>query len=178
MSKVEKPKADSGKVLVPYSKEMQALLKRQSYNAGKRPSGHDVSATGFLTDRGGAISANVLDFAGNADRVPSSLQIFAGTGWDTAYRSYCQAHDVEAHPARMQIDLAAFFINFLTDEGDLVMDPFAGSNTTGSAAETLKRRWVSIEAERRYVTGSKGRFGAYFGDAGSSPADRIREKKK
>lgn len=164
MSKVERPKADSGQVLVPYSKEMQALLKRQSYNAGKRPSGHDVSPTGFLTDRGGAISANVLDFAGDADRVPPSLLKFAGTGWDTAYRAFCETNGVEAHPARMQMDLAAFFIKFLTAEGDLVMDPFAGSNTTGSAAETLKRQWISVEAESRYVIGSKGRFTTFFGD--------------
>jgi DNA modification methylase len=164
MSKVERPKADSSKVLTPYSKDMLALLTRQSYNAGKRPSGHKISGTGFLTDRGGAISGNVLDFGDGADRLPSSLLKFAGTGWDTAYRDYCKAQNVEAHPARMQIDLAAFFITFLTDEGDLVMDPFAGSNTTGAAAENLGRRWLSIEAEERYVTGSRGRFGAFFED--------------
>jgi DNA modification methylase len=172
MSKVERPKADNSKVLVPYSKEMQALLKRQSYNAGKRPSGHHVSPAGFLTDRGGAISANVLDFPREADRIPPSLLKFAGTGWDTAYRAYCEAKKVEAHPARMQMDLAVFFIYFLTDEGDLVMDPFAGSNTTGSAAETLKRRWISIEAENRYVIGSKGRFTAFFKDAGALASRR------
>lgn len=138
MSKIERPKADSRKVLVPYSKEMQALLKRQSYNAGKRPSGHRISEKGFLIDRGGAISANVLDFGTEDDRLPASLLKFAGTGWDTAYRNYCNALNVEVHPARMQMDLASFFITLLTDEDDLVMDPFAGSNTTGAAAETLE----------------------------------------
>jgi len=178
MSKVERPKADSGKVLLPYSKEMQALLKRQSYNAGKRPSGHDVSPTGFLTDRGGAISANVLDLDNGTDRVPPSLLKFAGTGWDTSYRAYCKANDVEAHPARMQMDLAAFFIKFLTDEGDLVMDPFAGSNTTGAAAETLKRRWVAIEAEHRYVIGSKGRFTSFFKETASPTEEATTGKRK
>ena len=173
MSKVEKPKADSGNVLLPYSKEMRVLLKRQSYNAGKRPSGHDVSPTGFLTDRGGAISANVLDFVGEPDRVPPSLLKFSGTGWDTAYRDYCKAQNVEAHPARMQMNLATFFIKFLTDDGDLVMDPFAGSNTTGSAAEELGRRWIAVEAEERYVIGSKGRFGAFF-----NPAAQLAAKTK
>jgi site-specific DNA-methyltransferase (cytosine-N4-specific) len=172
MSKVQRPKANSGNVLLPYSKDMQALLKRQSYNAGRRPSGHDVSATGFLTDRGGAISANVLDFTSEPDRVPPSLLKFSGTGWDTAYRDYCKAQNVEAHPARMQMDLAAFFIKFLTDEGDLVMDPFAGSNTTGSAAEELGRKWLSVEAEERYVIGSKGRFGHFFTNQSSTQAGK------
>jgi site-specific DNA-methyltransferase (cytosine-N4-specific) len=162
MSKTERPKASNGNVLLPYSKDMLALLKRQTYNAGKRPSGHDISPTGFLKDRGGAISPNVLDFADGDERVPPSLLKFSGTGWDATYRDYCNQQNVEAHPARMQMDLAAFFIKFLTDEGDLVLDPFAGSNTTGSAAEELGRKWIAVEAEERYVIGSKGRFPAFF----------------
>ena len=38
------------------------------------------------------------------------------------------------------------------------MDPFAGSNTTGYIAEQLKRKWIAIEAEQKYIDGSKGRF--------------------
>ncbi|HEV2944003.1 MAG TPA: DNA methyltransferase [Solirubrobacteraceae bacterium] len=51
-----------------------------------------------------------------------------------------------------------FFVRFLTDEGDLVLDPFAGSNTTGATAEGLERRWLSIEPEAAYIAGSIGRF--------------------
>ncbi|MGH7628833.1 MAG: DNA methyltransferase, partial [Gemmatimonadales bacterium] len=40
----------------------------------------------------------------------------------------------------------------------LVMDPFAGSNTTGFAAESLKRRWISIESRSDYVASSLARF--------------------
>jgi len=58
----------------------------------------------------------------------------------------------------MPLDLPKFFIKFLTDEGDLVLDPFAGSNTTGAAAELLKRRWISIEVQSDYVASSLGRF--------------------
>jgi site-specific DNA-methyltransferase (cytosine-N4-specific) len=46
----------------------------------------------------------------------------------------------------------------LTDEGDFVLDPFAGSNTTGAEAENLKRRWISIEPRDEYIKGSMGRF--------------------
>jgi site-specific DNA-methyltransferase (cytosine-N4-specific) len=58
----------------------------------------------------------------------------------------------------MPIGVVEFFIKFLTTSGDLVLDPFAGSNTTGAAAHQLKRRWLSVEARKDYVAGSLGRF--------------------
>jgi site-specific DNA-methyltransferase (cytosine-N4-specific) len=156
MSKAEFPKADNRRVLNPYSSDMKKLLKKQNYNSGKRPSGHVISEKGFLTDHGGAIGPNVLDLTGA--HYPEALLKFTGTKWDANYRSYCEAQGLPAHPARMQSSLSAFFIQFLTDEGDLVVDPFGGSNTTGSVAEELGRRWISVEAERDYVEGSRGRF--------------------
>jgi DNA modification methylase len=156
LSKTEKPKADNRKVLNPYSKDMLKLLKTKKYNAGARPSGHVISETGFLTDHGGSIGPNVIDLSGQ--HFPESLLKFTGTKWDAVYRAYCKARDLPAHPARMQSSLCAFFIQFLTDEGDLVFDPFGGSNTTGSVAEDLNRRWISVEAERSYIEGSLGRF--------------------
>ena len=59
----------------------------------------------------------------------------------------------------MPREIAEFFINFLTDEDDTVLDPFAGSNTTGAVAESLNRNWVAIEMDPEYVAGSIGRFG-------------------
>lgn len=157
MSKTPRPKADNRRVLTPYSKDMRRLLARKSYNSGKRPSGHDISPTGFLTDHGGAIPANVVDLV-DTRAIPDSLLRFSNTGWDAAYRKYCEDHMLEAHPARMQPGLAGFFIQLLTDEGDLVVDPFAGSNTTGAVAEQLNRSWLGIEAHLPYAEGAKGRF--------------------
>lgn len=156
MSRAEFPKADNRRVLNPYSSDMKSLLKKQSYNAGKRPSGHKISETGFLTDHGGAIGPNVLDLTG--EHYPEALLRYTGTKWDAGYRSYCRDRGLPAHPARMQSSLSAFFIQFLTDKEDLVLDPFGGSNTTGSVAESLERNWVSVEAERSYIDGSRGRF--------------------
>ena len=56
------------------------------------------------------------------------------------------------------MEIAEFFIRFLTDEGDLVFDPFAGSNTTGATAELLNRRWISCEPEWHYAASSAVRF--------------------
>lgn len=144
MSASEKPKADNRRVLQEYSKSMKDLLKTGKYNAGKRPSEHNIGEQSFLSDNGGAI--------------PGSVLTFANTQANDEYQVYCRDQKIELHPARMPIELAGFFINFLTDPGDLVLDPFGGSNTTGAAAERLSRFWLSIEAEEKYISGSMGRF--------------------
>jgi DNA modification methylase len=161
MSKTENPKADNRRVLLPYSASMKHLLRRGTYNAGRRPSGHRLSKTGFLTDQGGSISPSVIKVLDNDAMYPESLLQFTGTAWDTGYRSYCKQRSLKAHPARMQPGLAGFFISFLTEPGDLVMDPFGGSNTTGAVAEHLQRRWVAVEADENFAEGSKGRFTSY-----------------
>lgn len=160
MSKSKFPKADNRKVLNPYSKDMKRLLKSKKYNAGVRPSGHVISETGFLQDHGGSIGPNVIDLVG--EHFPEALLRYTGTKWDAKYRAYCKVKGLHAHPARMQSSLSAFFIEFLTDENDLVFDPFAGSNTTGAVAEELKRQWIGVEAEKEYIDGSRGRFAKFL----------------
>jgi hypothetical protein len=145
MSRVARPKADNRRVLVGYSKSMQKLLERGSYNAGERPSQHNIGQTSFLTNNGGAIPPNVLTISNT-------------TSTDD-YRRYCKEHQLPLHPARMPPELAEFFIRFLTEEGDLVVDPFGGSNSTGAAAEKLGRQWLTIEPDPDYIAGSKGRLG-------------------
>jgi site-specific DNA-methyltransferase (cytosine-N4-specific) len=58
----------------------------------------------------------------------------------------------------MPLDLASFFIKLLSEPGDIIYDPFGGSNTTGKAAELNGRRWVISELSEEYLHGSKGRF--------------------
>jgi site-specific DNA-methyltransferase (cytosine-N4-specific) len=158
MSRKEHPRADNRQVLLPYSDHMKGLLKSQKYNAGVRPSGHVISSKGFLTNHGGAIAPNVIRIGADDATLPESLLQFSGTSADLKYRQYCRDNDYELHPARMQMGLASFFIQFLTRPDDLVLDPFGGSNTTGYAAEMLKREWIAVEASREYALGSKGRF--------------------
>jgi len=54
--------------------------------------------------------------------------------------------------------LPEFFIKFLTEPGDLVVDPFAGSNVTGEVAERLGRHWLAFEIIEEYLEASKFRF--------------------
>ena len=62
------------------------------------------------------------------------------------------------HPSRFPIELPDFFIRLLTRPGDVVVDPFAGTGTTGVAAERLGRRWLVFEADAAYAVGIPGRL--------------------
>jgi site-specific DNA-methyltransferase (cytosine-N4-specific) len=51
-----------------------------------------------------------------------------------------------------------FFVKFLTEPGQTVLDPFAGSNVVGRVAEDLGRRWIAVEERREYLRSSRLRF--------------------
>lgn len=144
LSKIPNPKADNRQILEQYSKQMQKLIKKKTYNAGRRPSEHVIGDNSFMTDNGGAIPSNVI--------------IAANTSSKGNYFEYCKKNGLDIHPARMPHEVAEFFVKFLTKEDNLVLDPFAGSNMTGAVAEQLKRNWISIEINEIYARGSKGRF--------------------
>ena len=139
------PKADVRKVLAPYSDRMKRLLAKpeEFYSPTTRPSGHQV-ARGFERDNGGAIPPNLLQISNTESNTP--------------YLRRCKTAGIIPHPARFPEGLPEFFIKFLTEPGDLVLDPFSGSNTTGSVAERLGRRWMAWDAMEEYVAGSSLRF--------------------
>lgn len=144
LSPTANPKANNRNVLNPYSAAQQKLIKTGRFNAGKRPSQFVITEGAFAKDNGGSIAPSVLTISNTRSNDP--------------YQQYCRKQNIEFHPARMQPELPEFFIKFLTDPGDIVLDPFGGSNTTGSAAEALSRYWVSVEPNETYVRGSIGRF--------------------
>lgn len=142
LSKDPYPKADNRNVLLPYSDSMLELLRR-GYKAKLRPSGHDIS-TKFNRDNNGAIPPNLLEIA--------------NTESNSWYLRRCRETGLKPNPARYPAGLPRFFVRFLTDPGDLVLDPFAGSNITGAVAEKLGRRWIAVELVEEYVKGSMVRF--------------------
>jgi len=145
-SKAERPKADVRKVYAPYSDRMKLLLKDPAkfYKPAKRPSGHDVADTFGNRENKGAIPPNLL-------QIPN-------TDSNSHYMRTCKALNRERHPARFPADVPRFFIEFLADSGDLVVDIFSGSNTTGYVAEGLERKWIAMEISRSYAALSAIRF--------------------
>lgn len=143
-SKTDHPEADNRRVLVPYSESMKSLIKN-GYTAKKRPSGHDISDK-FGKDNGGAI--------------PSNLLTIANTESNSAYLRYCREFGIKAHPARYPAKLVEFFLDYLLEREhqSLILDPFGGSNVTGSVAEEKGHRWITFEQEDEYMRGSMLRF--------------------
>ena len=141
LSKTPWPKADNRKVLKPYSDDMIRLLRR-GVRETVRPSGHVI--TSKWSNQGGAIPPNLIE-AGNNDS-------------NGAYLIACERHGLPVHPARFPRALPEFFIKLCTEEGDLVLDPFAGSNVTGEVAESLGRRWIACEIREDYLASSRFRF--------------------
>jgi DNA modification methylase len=137
------PSADNRRVLVPYSGDMIRLIAR-GFKSKKRPSGHNITPK-FRKHRGGAI--------------PTNLVIRGNNESNSDYIKACADLGVKVHPARFPSALPEFFLSLLTKPGDVVLDPFAGSNTTGRVAESLDRRWIAVDLEGAYVRASAIRFG-------------------
>ncbi|MDR0928366.1 MAG: site-specific DNA-methyltransferase [Oscillospiraceae bacterium] len=153
-----KCKANVSNVLTPYSDRMQRLISHpEDFVKAEgiiRPSGHVMGLASWSKDNGGAIPPNML-------QLPNSES-------NGQYLRYCKSIGSKGHPARFPAALPEFFIKFLTEENDMVIDIFSGSNTTGYAAEKLNRRWQSFDLSLEYVANSVFRF--------ASSKDEAKEK--
>ena len=153
MSKNQKTKANNRRILVPYSDAMRKLLNTQSYNSGKRPSQYTIGEKSFLKDNGGAIPPNIFTESQKFNNFLTIKPTF-----HNGYNKVCKLAKIKVHPARMSPVIPEFFIKFLTNEKDIVLDPFAGSNTTGNVAEILKRKWLSVEKDETFASSSIVKF--------------------
>lgn len=146
LSKSPFPEADNRRILREYSEAMLKLFE-VGYNSGRRPYGGTVSSNSFSVRHNGAIRPNFL----------TAIE-FPNTESNTQYLRMCRDKRVQPHPARLPISIPKLFIEFLTTKGECVLDPFAGSNTTGEAAEGLDRKWIAFEIVEDYLEGSRFRF--------------------
>ena len=146
------PKANNRNVLKAYSEDMLRLARR-GVRATVRPSGHAIKASFANADAGGAIPGNIIEVG-----TPTDLLRFGNNAANDRYTERCKAAGLKIHPARFPAALPEFYIKLLTEPGDLVLDPFAGSNTTGAVADNLGRRWIAIDQVPEYLRASAFRF--------------------
>ncbi len=152
LSRTPWPKADNRNVLRPYSKDMHRLNER-GVGRTTRPSGHNIKPSFGEVYPGGSIPPNVID-----SELPTDMLTFGNNAANDLYTVRCKQSGSKVHPARFPAALPEFFIRLLTAYSDLVLDPFAGSNTTGAVAERLQRRWLAVENVEAYLEASKFRF--------------------
>jgi site-specific DNA-methyltransferase (cytosine-N4-specific) len=152
LSKTPHPKANNRKVLRAYSADMIRLNKRKPRET-TRPGGYIIKESFADLETGGSIPPNVIE-----DDAPEDMLRFGNNAANDRYTLKCKEAGMKIHPARFPAALPDFFIRLLTDHDDIVLDPFAGSNTLGMVAERLGRRWVAIEMEEEYLQASKFRF--------------------
>ena len=157
LSKSPNPKATNRNVLAPYSQHMKRLIRTQRYNRGPRPSGW-VASEKWGRDNGGAIPPNFLTEDGLS--MLFNILVESNTSSNDPMRRALRNEGISAHPAMFPKGLPEFFILLTTGEGDIVLDPFCGSNTTGFVSENLGRQWLSIDINTDYLKASRARWGA------------------
>lgn len=160
LSKTPWPKANNLRVLKEYSPDMMRL-NRNGVKPTVRPSGHVIRSSFDKIEAGGSIPPNLTEAALSDSAeglLTESLLKFGNNASNDEYTKRCKELGLKVHPARFPAALPEFFMRLLTEEGDLVVDPFAGSNTTGVVADHLRRRWIAMERVREYLEASKVRF--------------------
>jgi DNA modification methylase len=143
LSPSPRPFADNRQVLEPYSPDMKRLIAK-GYKAKVRPSGHNITSK-FNRNLGGSIPANLLVRGNNES--------------NSSYIKSCRNLGLKVHPARFPYALPEFYLKLVTRPGGVIVDPFAGSNTTGRVAEDFGRRWIAADLNEGYVRASAVRFG-------------------
>ena len=64
----------------------------------------------------------------------------------------------ELHPTQKPVDMTEYMIGKFSDEGDVILDPFMGSGTTGVACKNTNRIFIGMELDETYFNIAKERI--------------------
>lgn len=159
LSKTPWPKASNQHVLKENFSADMYRLNRKGVKETTRPGGYKINSSWSEIKTKGSIPSSFIQAELFPDEtIPENVLIMGNNAANDRYTLSCKKEGLKIHPARFPRALPDFFIRMLTDNGDVVLDPFAGSNTTGAVAESLGRNWISFEIIEEYVRASKFRF--------------------
>jgi site-specific DNA-methyltransferase (cytosine-N4-specific) len=151
--------ADNRRVLLPHTERHKKLI---AAGGEKRDS---VYGDGAYRLRAGRSFAHET-----AGRIPKNVLTFTQHGAEISIlREEVRSIGLPVHGALMPLELAKFFVRFLTREEDLVVDLFGGWGTTALAAEQCGRRWIVTEQMAEYVAAQAMRLRNAAGFQNSIP---------
>ena len=139
-SKTEEWTFNMNPIRKPYGKDMLKFLEGKGKGTradNTRPSRHNFKLDQQWTNHGGSD--------------PGSVIIAANTSSNDVFHKLCKKAGI-SHPARFPQKLAEFFILSGSNEGDVILDPFAGSGTTAVVAERLNRKWICIDINPQFCS--------------------------
>ena len=124
----------------PYSTSMMGIIEGKSVKRGERdkntrPSRHNFDLSHPWDNKGGSD--------------PGSVITVSNTASNGLVQRICKEMGIK-HPARYPEKLVEFFILSGTNPGDIVLDPFAGSGTTGVVACKYNRLYICIDVNSDY----------------------------
>lgn len=140
LSKSEKWTFNMDPIRKPYCKNMMDIIdgkvvKRGGRENNTRPSGHNFDLSHAWNNKGGAD--------------PGSVITVSNTASNNLVQRICKELGIK-HPARFPEKLVEFFILSGSNPGDIVMDPFAGSGTTGVVAHKNGRKYLCIDINQDF----------------------------
>jgi len=142
-----KVRSDNRRILNPHTAKHQQLIDA----GGEKRTGvysdgaYRIKPGSFGNQTEGSIQRNIIEVGHRCSR-------------QNLVRRYQEQEGLPRHGAPMPYALADRLVRFLTEPGDLVVDPFGGSLTTGDAAEQNGRRWLSTDITLEYLQGGRVRF--------------------
>ncbi|MEJ6003691.1 DNA methyltransferase [Paucibacter soli] len=139
--------ADNRRVLQPHTETHKKLIERGGEQRARSNSdgSYRVYQGSYGNETAGRIPKNVLRYGHScADQ--------------RSMRKMAKAAGLPVHGASMPLALAIFLVKWLSRPGDLIVDPFGGTQTTAKAAELLGRLWATSEIYAEYVWNGKFRF--------------------
>lgn len=102
------------------------------------------------------IADNVKEYGVGAYNQQKLHEYFGSS--DNIFECGMEAGEAGFHEAQKPLKLMKALIELVTTEGQLVVDPFAGSGSTVVAANSLNRRFIAIEHDQKYVDIIKNRL--------------------
>lgn len=143
----QKCHADNRRVLEPHTERHKAFVEKGGIQVARvnGDGAHRQVIGAYSRPTDGRIPRNIWQIGNRCDS-------------QRAYKARAREIGLAAHGAAFPLELARKLIRFLTEVGQLVVDLFSGSNTTGLAAELEGRPWISTEIHYDYARGSGERF--------------------